>query len=100
MCRYKKWERIQLHSFIAEGNNGGDYIHITKSDSYDDGIVHLEIGHCCVVMVDAYVPVEFITSVFSEISENLPETMSRLWPTEYGKGLSEKIVKHNKHYDE
>ena len=50
-----------LSHLYAEGNNGGDYclIHSTQ-----DGFLLLEIGHCCVVIFRAKIPVEVFCSIF------------------------------------
>lgn len=51
----------------VEGNNGGDYIEI-----YDlgNGIVDLQVGHCCVNYINQIVPVEFITTTLAKIVED------------------------------
>lgn len=61
--RYSMWYNGGVR---IEGNNGGDYVLFDRFREKDQ-TVHLEIGHCCVVMVDHRVPVELITSVFSEL---------------------------------
>jgi ABC-type uncharacterized transport system auxiliary subunit len=55
---------MSYNNFYAEGNNGGDYFHIQQLDSGD---IHLEVGHCCVKVVDSIIPIEFLTLALSEI---------------------------------
>jgi len=52
------------HEFYMEGNKGGDYITIREITS---SMMHIEIGHCCVVVLDKVVPVEVLTSVLSGV---------------------------------
>ncbi len=99
MCRYKKWEKTILNEFRAEGNHGGDYIKIQTIQSdgspLQDGMIILEVGHCCVVYIKAIVPVEFITSILAnslDIHANLGDVMRANWNTNYGKVLADKIV--------
>lgn len=95
MCRYKQWIKRTFNVFHAEGNSGGDYIRITQIPG--DDVVHLGVGHCCINVVDAYVPVEFITAMFANFSgdiEELQDAMRKMWPTEYGEELAKKISKH------
>lgn len=48
----------------VSGNNGGDIFKIINND---DGTVRLFIGHCCVVIIDKIVPVEFLTATLAKI---------------------------------
>jgi len=41
-------------------NNGGDFIEIVE---VEQGIIHLRVGSCCVMEIDSFVPVEFLTGV-------------------------------------
>lgn len=50
--------------FYMEGNNGGDYIQL---EQVSEDTVHLKVGHCCVVIFDHIVPVEFLTSILSQV---------------------------------
>jgi len=58
-------------SIWAEGNNGGDYIKITK---LNDNELHLEIGCYCVVIVSHKVPVEFLTNLFYDLTLEVAPT--------------------------
>ena len=50
-----------------EGNNGGDYIRITQTKEQNEmSCCSVEVGHCCVVTMNHQVPVEFITSLFTQ----------------------------------
>ena len=66
-------EKLEKHpSVSAEGNNGGDYVKITK---LNDNELHLEIGCCCVTIVSHKIPVEFLTNLFYNlILEATPTT--------------------------
>jgi len=88
MCKSKTWKTVNY--FYAEGNNGGDHIIIEETD--EPGMVKLEIGNCYVTMINALVPVEFITAVLTQATHaGLQESMRVAWPTEYGKILADKI---------
>ena len=54
-------------SFSMFGNNDGDNLTISK---VRDGVLRLEVAHCCIPMVDLNVPVEFLTAYLSELSMN------------------------------
>ena len=56
----KKVQRIKL-----EGNNGADRIVIEQTEKQaEEGVCFIEIGQCCVYILSAIVPIEFITSLF------------------------------------
>jgi hypothetical protein len=53
--------REQFNGFLfAEGNNGGDFI---KIQNEEEGSINLEVGSCCVMIIDKVVPVEFLTGI-------------------------------------
>lgn len=90
--RREKMER-KATRFTADGNKGGDYITITVMD---DGLLHLEVGHCCVVMADHIVPVEFLTSMVATILRQHDGDLAKVvrsvgWATEYAEQLATKI---------
>lgn len=59
-------EKLEKHPTVwAEGNNGGDYVKITK---LNDNELHLEIACCCVVIVSHKVPVELLTNLFYDLT--------------------------------
>jgi hypothetical protein len=79
--------------FYIEGNNGGDYLLLEKTDEND--IVFLDIGHCCVHTLRIKVPVAVLTLMFTEIfsEEDLQEFVRNNWPTPYGEELAKRIVR-------
>jgi len=93
MCRYKKWETIHVDDFYIDGNNGGDYLLLKKTDQ--DDMVELEIGHCCVKSLRVKVPLPVITLLFHEAfwEEDLKELVRNNWPTPYGEELAKRIVR-------
>ena len=48
----------------AEGNNGGDFIVI---EDRGNGLLYIRSGSCCVMTIDAIVPVEFLTSTLERV---------------------------------
>lgn len=48
---------------FIEGNKGGDYVQITETDR--EGVVHLEVGQCCVVTIDEEVSVMTLASILT-----------------------------------
>jgi len=66
-------EKLEKHPTVcAEGNNGCDYVTITK---LNDNELQLEIGCCCVTIVSHKIPVEFLTNLFSSLTlEAAPTT--------------------------
>ncbi len=88
-----------------DGNNGADYILFDKYREKDQ-TVHLEIGHCCVVVVDHRVPVELITSVFSELViqegsvEGVAEKYLRYNDEKWSRSRRQLIRKHKGRYSE
>ena len=68
-------EKLEKHPTVwAEGNNGGDYVKITK---VNDNELHLEIACCCVVIVSHKVPVEFLTNLFYDLTLEAAPTMEQ-----------------------
>lgn len=67
-----------------EGNNGGDYFELTV---YGDGEIKLEVGHCCVKIIDCYVPTEFLTGALSQAVLNAGSIQKAIlgleWPENY-----------------
>jgi hypothetical protein len=94
----KKTKKLSSQAYIQpdgslylEGNNGGDYIQITP---LPDGRIHLEIGHCCVKLVNHIVPVEFLTGVLgSQLVTTRVEILMWLadWPTDFVHSLAKQI---------
>ena len=56
------------------GNDGTDYVVI---EATPEGMCHIEIGHCCVVILDKVVPIEWLTGLFgaltSEFCKNIKD---------------------------
>lgn len=74
-----------------EGNNGDDYI---KIELLKDDTIHLEVGHCCVRMINHIVPVEFLIAILVKaVTIDSPvEAMRRVgWPKDYITELASKI---------
>ena len=68
-------EKLEKHpSVSAEGNNGGDYVTITK---VNDNELHLEIGCCCVTIVSHKIPVEFLTNLFYDLTLEAAPSMDQ-----------------------
>ncbi|MFA5394985.1 MAG: hypothetical protein WC346_03100 [Methanogenium sp.] len=53
----------QNNLFSMNANKGADYVIIESIG--EEGMCHIEIGHCCTVIFDKVVPIEFLTGVFS-----------------------------------
>jgi len=62
-----KYHKSILNEFYAEGNNGGDFIELTKGSEHDDNMVRLTVGHCCVHCIDVEIPVEVLTSILVDV---------------------------------
>lgn len=81
-----------INSIYVEGNNGGDFLSIAVRD---DGLLDLEVGHCCVKAIRHTVSVEFITATLSEavIAHNTAEeAMNSIeWPPDMLTALIAKI---------
>jgi len=68
-----KKQATNVNRLCLEGNGGGDYL---TMEVLPDGRVSLEVGHCCVVMINHIVPVEFITAALSRaVEDNGPKEM-------------------------
>lgn len=66
----KKVQRIEL-----EGNNGADCIVIEQTEKQaEEGVCFIEIGQCCVYILSAIVPIEFIISLFAYFMGKSVET--------------------------
>lgn len=76
-------------SLYAEGNNGGDYL---QMEMLDDGLVRIEVGHCCIKTGPKVVPIELLTAVlFSAVSGNWHKTLDAIaWPSDYKAELKAK----------
>lgn len=81
-----------VDSIFIEGNNGGDFVEIKK---IEDGLIHLRIGHCCVMIIDKIVPVEFLTASLSEMileHDNINSIIdSFCWDKKYKDKLKDKV---------
>jgi len=75
--------------FHVEGNNGGDYLKLKETG--EEGMIHLEIGHCCVITFKGEVPVEVLTSMLSQIFDS--GVLQLPWAREFNEKLLAKIVK-------
>ena len=68
-----------MNSIYLNGNKGGDYVKISQTKQQEKiSCCDIEVGHCCVVVLRAQVPVEFITSLFCEFMLKNEDGMSRL----------------------
>lgn len=78
-----------LIGVTVTGNNGGDYIKFHSSSDEYDNIVHLEVGHCCVVTVNTKIPVEILTSLLSTAinGSKLVDPSVLEWPAKYNEEL-------------
>lgn len=64
--------------FYLDGNKGGDYIKLRQNVwQHDYDCVDIEVGHCCVVVLKAQVPVEFLTSLICKFMLTGPDGFSR-----------------------
>lgn len=107
----KKLQRILVEkkkqSFYMEGNNGGDFILLEQRG---DNKLFLKIAQSCVIMFEAFIPVEFLTIVLTQAVMNtntdlmgkeykdLPEAMMHF----YGRGnlkWTEQLIKKIKTYN-
>jgi DNA-binding protein YbaB len=84
----KKFKQVAM-----EGNKGGDYLYINTDT--DNDVLDIEVGHCCIHVFDASVPVELVTALFNDmmIRFGTPEKFiqSRGWPQEFKDELIAKI---------
>ena len=83
---------MTTNRFYIEGNGGGDHLIITPTK--DENVVHIEVGHCCVVYLSASVPVEFLTAVLAEYdtTEKIKQKLIDVWQYRgWGKELAEKV---------
>lgn len=84
----------------VEGNNGGDSIDLEKyhEDVHDpdSNLVRLEINNCCVRIITASVPVEFITGTLTEAvlrHGGLREAIMALsWKEDFKEKLAAQVV--------
>jgi hypothetical protein len=77
---------------FSEGNGGGDFFRITEAG---DGLLKLAVGHCNVVMIDAIVPVEFLTAAIADVvirhEGAIQFLQSTNWPDDYKDELAGKV---------
>lgn len=78
----------------AEGNNGGDYI---KIENKKDGLIHLEVGSSCIVLLDKIVPVEFMTGVLNNTMFENDFDINKIidnfgWEQKFKDKLKEKVI--------
>ena len=86
-------QRIRL-----EGNNGGDYINLSQTTyQANKNVLFIEVGHCCVVMLRAEIPVEFLTSLISKFMLTGVDGNSRSSHDEL-KSFAEEVLDYNKGY--
>ena len=71
----------------VQGNNDGDYLLIEERG---DGMVALEVGHCCVVCISHLVPVELITAALTEM---LDYEYTQGWPSDFEEKLRGQVRK-------
>jgi hypothetical protein len=87
-------ERPVNHNKIAvEGNLAGDFLEIV--DQGND-TVHIKCGHCCVIVLDAVVPVEFLTALIFQAMINHDDNISAVidtfdWSDKYKNQLKAKV---------
>jgi hypothetical protein len=74
----------------STGNHGGDYLRISE---IQPGLLDLEIGHQCVVMIKHAIPVEILTAVLSEAFADGPEKADLPWDDAYNESLRNKVTK-------
>jgi len=86
----KKFKQVSI-----EGNKGGDYLNINTCT--EDDTLDIEIGHCCVHIFDATVPVELVTALFADMMNRhgTPEKFiqSLGWPQDFKDELISKIAR-------
>jgi hypothetical protein len=56
--------RDHFDPFEVQGNRGGSFINISRTDT--GGIIHLRLGHECVIRFDGNVSVEHLADVLSK----------------------------------
>ncbi len=78
-----------INSIRLEGNNGGDYFLIQQ---LSDGRLHLEVGHCCVIIFDSVIPVEVFTLLINQamISSGSLKKLLSVWDGNFKKELLNK----------
>lgn len=74
------------------GNKGGDFFDLTIRH---DKTMHLKVGHCCLNIIDAEVPVEFLTGILATAvldAGSVRKALFKLhWQSKYLDQLAEKI---------
>lgn len=85
----------QTKEIYIEGNNGGDYLKITK---LENNLLHLEVGNCGVVTVRHIVPVEFLTILLTEATtyDSIQEIILKYWGNrpdnvDFARSLAEQV---------
>ena len=56
-------ELVIKNQIQIEGNEGGDYLNL---EVVADGLIKTSVGHCYINTIDAVLPVEVITAIFSD----------------------------------
>lgn len=87
-------KKQEFEGFIyTEGNKGGDFIQL---ENLEDGMVHLKVGSCCVLLLNKVVPVEFITGIIKNAifdhNANINEIIDSFgWSKEFQDELKKKV---------
>lgn len=89
------FKKIADNLIYAEGNHGADFISICKVDD-KDGVVDLRCGSCCVMTIDAEVPVEFLTGLITskmiEFNNDIEAVIDSFgWDEVYKEELKKKV---------
>lgn len=97
-------KNIQL---VLDGNSGGDRIELSIAGgtvwspregclSVEDALLRLTVGHCCVIDIDAVVPVEFLTGILSKVVTEQGGIEGAIrwigWSGDFTQGLIDKVV--------
>jgi len=87
-----------MKNIYLEGNNGGDYIKIAQTKEQEKiSCCNIEIGHCCVLLLNAQVPIEFITSLFANFVLMNKEGFSRSMQDKLS-DFAEEVMDFDKNY--
>lgn len=76
------------------GNNGGDVLEIKliDTDNRDNAVIHLRVGHCCVMVIDQIVPIEFVTAMLVQAVLNAGSVEEALMSVNWPEDLLEKLI--------
>jgi len=97
MCKYKKWEKIQVHDLYLEGNHGGDFLSIKdvdeKGEPLPEGMINVQVGSCCVHIFHAIMPVDVLVAFITEGSDygKIQQSINRHWRSPYAEEMMEQV---------